>query len=133
VVTIARKLGLGHAGPLFDSAINNMAALVAATTFVCVSGNRGALVCDRRSMLYCIGGGIMEHTSVFLVLLSLGLGAVSVVTSLAGTPPLFVLLLTCLVPWETTKLHWRIIVGVVLIVLGVVALTGYTHLLSPAP
>jgi uncharacterized membrane protein len=133
VVTIARKLGLGHAGPLFDSAINNTAALVAATTFVCVSGNRGALVCERRSMLYFIGGGIVENTGVFLVLLSLGLGAVSVVSPLAGTPPLFVLLLTFLVPREVAKLHWRIIVGVVLIVLGVVVLTGYTNLLSPSP
>jgi drug/metabolite transporter, DME family len=133
VVAIARKLGLGHAGPLFDSAINNTAAMVAATTFVFVSGNRGSLVCDRRSILYFIGGGIMENTGVFLVLLSLGLGEVSVVTPLAGTTPLFVLLLTSLFPREAAKLNWRIIVGVVLIVLGVVALTGYTNLLSPSP
>jgi drug/metabolite transporter, DME family len=133
VVAIARKLGLGHAGPLFDSAINNTAAMVAATTFVFISGNRGSLVCDRRSILYFIGGGIMENTGVFLVLLSLGLGEVSVVTPLAGTTPLFVLLLTSLFPREAVKLNWRIIVGVVLIVLGVVALTGYTNLLSPSP
>src|SRR5215468_10879535 len=56
IVAIARKLGLGHAGPLFDSAVNNTAAMVAATTFVLVSGNQGALVCDRRSIIYFIGG-----------------------------------------------------------------------------
>jgi hypothetical protein len=44
-----------------------------------------------------------------------------------------VLLLTFLLPREAAKLNWRIIVGVVLIVLGVVALTGYTNLLSPSP
>jgi DME family drug/metabolite transporter len=133
VVAIARKLGLGHAGPLFDSAINNTAAMIAATAFVLVSGNRRALGCDGRSLLYFIGGGILENTGVFLVLLSLGLGEVSVVTPLAGTTPLFVLLLTFLFPREVKQLNWRIIVGVVLIVLGVVALTGSTQLpfLSP--
>jgi len=133
VVAIARKLGLGHAGPLFDSAINNTAAMVAATAFVLVSGNRGALVCDGRSILYFIGGGIMENTGVFLVLVSLGLGEVSVVTPLAGTTPLFVLLLTFLFPRGLEKLSWRIIVGVVLIVLGVVALTGAKNLPGPSP
>ena len=132
VVAIARKLGLGHAGPLFDSAVNNTAAMVAATTFVLVSGNRGALVCDGRSILYFIGGGIMENTGVFLVLLSLGLGEVSVVTPLAGTAPLFVLLLTFLFPREVKQVSGRIIVGVVLIVLGVVSLTGSKHLPIPS-
>ena len=106
--------------------------MVAATTFVLVSGNRGALVCDGRSILYFIGGGIMENTGVFLVLLSLGLGEVSVVTPLAGTAPLFVLLLTCLFPREVKQLSWRIIVGVVLIVLGVISLTGSKNLPIPS-
>ena len=132
LVAIVRKLGLGHAGPLFDSAVNNTAAMVAATTFVLVSGNRGALVCDGRSILYFIGGGIMENTGVFLVLLSLGLGEVSVVTPLAGTAPLFVLLLTFLFPREVKQLSWRIIVGVVLIVLGVISLTGSKNLPIPS-
>ena len=133
VVAIARKLGLGLAGPLFDSAINNTAAMIAATAFVFVSGNQGALVCDRSSILYFIGGGIMENTGVFLVLLSLGLGEVSVVTPLAGTTPLFVLLLTFLFSRGLEKLSWRVVVGVVLIVLGVVALTGSKHLPFLAP
>jgi len=132
LVAIIRKLGLGHAGPLFDSAVNNTAAMVAATAFVFVSGNRGALVCDGRSILYFIGGGIMENTGVFLVLVSLGLGEVSVVTPLAGTAPLFVLLLTFLFPREMKQLSWRIVVGAVLIVLGVVALTGSKNLPIPS-
>jgi len=132
LVAIIRKLGLGHAGPLFDSAVNNTAAMVAATTFVLVSGNRGALVCDGRSILYFIGGGIMENTGVFLVLLSLGLGEVSVVTPLAGTAPLFVLLLTFLFPREVKQLSWLIFVGVVLIVLGVISLTGSKNLPIPS-
>jgi len=123
VVAIARKLGLGHAGPLFDSAINITAAMIASSAFVLASGNRGALRCDRESLLYFIGGGIAENGGVFLVLLALGFGDVSVVIPLAGTAPLFVLLLAYLFPSAAEKLSWRVVVGAVLIVLGVVLLS----------
>ena len=123
VVAIARKLGLGHAGPLFDSAINITAAMIASSAFVLASGNRGALRCDRESLLYFIGGGIAENGGVFLVLLALGFGDVSVVIPLAGTAPLFVLLLAYLFPSAAAKLSWRVVIGAVLIVLGVVLLS----------
>jgi drug/metabolite transporter, DME family len=123
MVAVVRKLGLHHAGPLFDSAINITAAMVASTAFVVVSGNRGALRCDGRSLLYFIGGGIAENGGVFLVLLALERGGVSVVTPLAGTAPLFVLLLAYLFPSAAEKLSWRVVGGSVLIVLGVVLLS----------
>jgi uncharacterized membrane protein len=129
VVAILRKLGLGYAGPLFDSAINNTAAMVAATVFVLASGKREALVCNGRSLLYFIGGGIAENTGVFLVLVALGFGEVSVVTPLAGTAPLFVLLLTVLF-LGGEQLSGRIVVGAVFIVLGVFLLTGANRLLA---
>jgi uncharacterized membrane protein len=122
-VAIVRKLGLSTAGPLFDAAINVTAALVASTTFVAASGNLGSLRCDRRSLLWYVAGGIAENTGVFLVLLALGGGDVSVVIPLAGTAPLFVLLIAYLFPSETHRLNWRVVVGAVLIVLGVVVLT----------
>jgi drug/metabolite transporter (DMT)-like permease len=61
---------------------------------------------------------------VFLVLLALGFGDVSVVIPLAGTAPLFVLLITYFLPREGARLHWRLVVGAVMIVLGVMVLTG---------
>jgi len=124
VVAVVRKLGLHQAGPLFDSAINITAAMVASTAFVVTSGNRGALRCDRRSLLYFIGGGIAENGGVFLVLLALGFGDVSVVIPLAATAPLFVLLLAYLFPSAAEKLSWRVVGGAVLIVLGVVLLSA---------
>ena len=124
VVAVVRKLGLQEAGPLFDSAINITAAMVASTAFVVTSGNRGALRCDRRSLLYFIGGGIAENGGVFLVLVALGLGDVSVVIPLAGTAPLFVLLLAYLFTSAAEKLTWRVVVGAVLIVLGVVLISA---------
>ena len=118
-VQILRKLGLASAGPLLGATINVTAALIAVTAFVAASGNLGSLRCSRRSLLYFIGGGIAENGGVFLLLLALGFGDVSVVIPLAGTAPLFVLGLAYLIPSEKSKLGWRIVAGVVLIVLGV--------------
>ena len=118
-VQILRKLGLASAGPLLGATINVTAALIAVTAFVAASGNLGSLRCSRRSLLYFIGGGIAENGGVFLLLLALGFGDVSVVIPLAGTAPLFVLGLAYLIPSERGKLGWRIVAGVALIVLGV--------------
>lgn len=118
-VQILRKLGLASAGPLLGATINVTAALIATTAFVAASGNLGSLRCSRRSLLYFIGGGIAENGGVFLLLLALGFGDVSVVIPLAGTAPLFVLGLAYLIPSERSKLGWRIVAGVALIVLGV--------------
>jgi len=118
-VQILRKLGLASAGPLLGATINVTAALIATTAFVAASGNLGSLRCSRRSLLYFIGGGIAENGGVFLLLLALGFGDVSVVIPLAGTAPLFVLGLAYLIPSERSKLGWRIVAGVALVVLGV--------------
>jgi uncharacterized membrane protein len=121
-VQILRKLGLASAGPLLGATINVTAALIATTAFVAASGNLGSLRCSRRSLLYFIGGGIAENGGVFLLLLALGFGDVSVVIPLAGTAPLFVLGLAYLIPSERGKLGWRIVAGVALVVLGVALL-----------
>jgi uncharacterized membrane protein len=122
-VAIVRKLGLSTAGPLFDAAVNVTAALVASTTFVVASGHLDSLRCDRRSLGWFVAGGIAENSGVFLVLLALGFGDVSVVIPLAGTAPLFVLLLAYLFPHQATRLNWRVVAGAVLIVAGVVLLS----------
>jgi uncharacterized membrane protein len=124
VVAIIRKLGLSQTGPLFGSAVNITTALVAFIFFLLLSGNRHAVRCDGRSLLYFIGGGIAENASVFLVLVALSLGQVSVVTPLAGTAPLFVLPMASLFLKGVERLSWRIVMGTVLIVLGVFLLTG---------
>jgi drug/metabolite transporter (DMT)-like permease len=47
-----------------------------------------------------------------------------VVSPLSATAPLFVLAIALLFPSSTRKIGWRIAVGTVLIVLGVILLTG---------
>jgi drug/metabolite transporter, DME family len=122
-VAIIRKLGLSHAGPLFGSAVNITTALITFTAFLLASGNRQVLVWRGRGLMYFVGAGIAENLSVFLVLVALGLGEVSVVTPLAGTAPLFVLPFTSLLLKGVERLSGRIVVGAVLIVLGVFLLT----------
>lgn len=123
-VQVIRKLGLSPTGPVFDAAINTTAGLIAATSFVLATGNWRSLRCDRRSLLYLIGGGIAENTGVFLLIVALGFGEVSVVTPLMGTAPLFVLALTALIPGARRPMGWRVVTGSVLVVLGVFVLTG---------
>jgi uncharacterized membrane protein len=126
VVQIARKMGLSQAGPLFDAALNISAAMVASTAFIVASGNLRSLICDRASLLFLSLGGLAENTGVLLVIVALGLGTVSVVSPLSATAPLFVLLLALLFPSGARRLTWRVVVGTVLIVLGVVLLTDRT-------
>ena len=45
------------------------------------------------------------------------------VAKTSGTAPLFVLLLTYFLPREGARLHWRLVAGAVMIVLGVMVLT----------
>jgi len=125
MVQVIRKMGLSEAGPLFDAAQNITAAAVASTAFVLATGRVRALICDRSSFLYLSAGGLFENFSVLLVIVSLGLGDVSVVSPLSGTSPLFVLLLAYLFPGGAHhRLTWRIALGTVLIVAGVGLLTA---------
>jgi uncharacterized membrane protein len=124
LVQIIRKLGLSHAGPLFDAALNITAAMIASTAFVVATGHLKDLRSDRTSLLYLAAGGLAENTGVLLVIVALGLGEVSVVSPLSATAPLFVLLLAFIFPSSAQRLSWRVAIGTLLIVLGVFLLTG---------
>jgi uncharacterized membrane protein len=123
LVAIIRKVGLAQAGPLFGSAVNTTTALIACTAFLLISGNREALVWHGRSLAYFTAAGAAENGGVFLLLVALGRGEVSVVTPLAGAAPLFVLPMTAFFLKGVEKLSWRIVLGAMLIVFGVFLLT----------
>jgi uncharacterized membrane protein len=124
MVQVVRKMGLSDTGPLFDAAINITSAMVASTAFVAASGNLRMLRCDRSSFLYFAFGGAFENFGVLLVIVALGYGDVSVVSPLSATAPLFVLALAFLFPSGQKRLGWRVAIGTMLIVLGVVLLTA---------
>jgi drug/metabolite transporter (DMT)-like permease len=66
----------------------------------------------------------MENVAVFLNLLALGMGTVSVVTPLYGSSPIFVLLLSFFFLRGIERLTGRIVAGTLLIVLGIYLLTA---------
>ena len=124
VVAILRKLGLSGTGAVMGSAVNATTALVAFSAFLVASGNAGAIFCRRRNLGYFVAAGIAENGSVFLTVVALGLGTVSVVTPLTATAPIFVLFLSLAFLRGIERLTARIVVGTVLIVLGVYLITA---------
>jgi uncharacterized membrane protein len=119
VVAILRKFGLSQTGPLLGYTINVTTALIAFSAFLLVSGNRHAMICKGRSLGYFIAAGVAENTGVFLTLVALNLGTVSIVAPLSGAAPLFVLLMSFVFLKGVETLSGRVILGIVLLVLGV--------------
>jgi len=124
VVTVLRKLGLSSMSPVPGFAVNVTTALIAFTAFLAVSGNAGAMALSRRSLVYFVAAGVAENAGVFLALLALSLGTVSVVAPLAGTAPIFVLLMSFFFLRGLERLTARVVLGTLFIVLGVVLITA---------
>ena len=124
VVAILRKVGLSQMGAVVGSAINVTAALVAFTAFLLASGNRDAMTCRGRSLAHFAAAGVAENTAVFLNVVALSLGTVSVVAPLYGTAPIFVLFLSFFFLRGIEALSARVVLGTLLIVLGVYLITA---------
>ena len=123
-VAILRKLGLGGAGPLVGFAVNVTTALVAVTAFLVATGHRRRARCGAQSLGYLIVAGVAENAGVLLNVVALGAGAVTVVTPLVGTMPLFVLALSALFLRDVERLATRLVAGTLLIVFGVYLITA---------
>ena len=123
-VAVMRKLGLAHTGAVAGSAVNVTTALVAFTAFAVASRQLGNIRCRGQSLAYFVAAGVAENAAVFLNVLALGVGTVSVVAPLYGTSPIFVLLLSVFFLRGVERATPRIVAGTVLIVLGVYLITG---------
>jgi drug/metabolite transporter, DME family len=124
IVAILRKLGLSQTGPVLGFAVNVTTALVAFSVFLLLSGNQRAMVCKRRNLGYFIAAGVAENAGVFLSLIALNLGSVSVVVPLSGVGPLFVLPLSFFFLKGVERLTLRVVLGTILVVLGVYLVTS---------
>ncbi len=125
VVAILRKLGLNEITAVAGSAINVTTALLAFATFVVASGQQSALSCRRASLIYFIAAGIAENAAVFLNVVALDLGNVSVVAPLYGSAPIFVLFLSFFFLRGVETLSARVVLGTLLIVFGVYLITAF--------
>ena len=124
VVAILRKLGLGEMGAVAGSAINVSAALVAYTAFLLAAGQLDTMRCRGRSLVHFLFAALGENGAVFLNVVALSMGAVSVVSPLYGTSPIFVILFSFVFLRDVETLSARIIAGTVLIVLGIYLITA---------
>ena len=124
VVAVLRKLGLSDTSAVVGSAINVTTALVAYSAFLIASGRVGVMVCRGRSLAYFAAAGLAENVGVFMNVVALGMGRVSVVTPLYGTAPIFVLILAPLFLRDVERLTTRVVVGTLLIVSGVYLITA---------
>ena len=124
VVAILRKLGLSGIGAVPGSAVNVTTAFVAFTSFLLATGQGGAMACRGRSLVYFLVAGVAENVSVFLVVVALSMGAVSVVVPLQNVTPIFVLFLSIVFLRGIEALNARVVAGTLLIVLGAWLITA---------
>lgn len=124
VVAILRKLGLSGMGAVPGTAVNVTTALVAFTGFLVASGQGSAMACRGRSLVYFVAAGVAENVSVFLVVVALSMGAVSVVAPLQNVTPIFVLFLSVVFLRGLEVLNARVIAGTALIVVGAWLITA---------
>ncbi len=124
VVAILRKLGLSGMGAVPGSAVNVTTAFVAFTSFLLATGRGGAMACRGRSLVYFVAAGVAENVSVFLVVVALSMGAVSVVAPLQNVTPIFVLGLSIIFLRGIEALNARVVAGTLLIVLGAWLITA---------
>ena len=124
VVAVLRKRGLSDMGAVMGSAINVTTALVAFTAFLLASGRPEVMVCRGRSLAHFTAAGLLENAGVFMNVVALSLGTVSIVAPLYGTAPIFVLFLAPFFLRDVETLSGRVILGTLLIVLGVYLITA---------
>ena len=111
VVAILRKLGLSQTGPVLGFAVNVTTGLLVFTLFLVASGHRQTMACRGRSLAHFIAAGLAENGGVFMTLVALKLGTVSVVAPISATAPIFVLPLSLLFLRGIERLTVRIAVG----------------------
>jgi drug/metabolite transporter, DME family len=124
IVAILRKVGLEGMAPIPGFAVNVTAAFVAFTAFLVAARQTRAMTCRREGLIYLLAAGVAENLSVFLVLMALTVGAVSVVAPLASVSPIFVLVLSVFFLRGIEHLNARIVIGIALIVAGIVLITA---------
>ena len=124
IVQVIRKVALGGIGPVAGTAINLTTALIAFSAIMIASKHRGIYKVHGRTLAVLIVAGIAENLGVFLTIIALRYGAVSVVTPLTAAAPIFVLLFTPFFLKGVEVLTTRVVIGTVLIVAGVYVITA---------
>ena len=117
------EFGLDAANiPLTGALIGAVAAFVYATALTRISDIRGAVDVRSPALWLFIASGTLQAIGFLAFTLGLSANDVTVVYPVTSTAPLFTLGFTAVLLRGTEQITWRIVLGVVLVVLGVIAL-----------
>lgn len=106
--------------PLFFAAFMGVAAWIAVALYLaCSPRARSRLVWDRRSLPLFAAAGVFETMAIWMLIISLGSGAVIIVAPITATYPLWVTLGTALFSRAYEVVNWRTAVAAAFVVAGI--------------
>ena len=120
-----RKMGLNSTGePIIASTVSTATSLFCLFGSVLFSGNIRSIQINRPCLPYYGGAAVFALIGQLCTFIALNGGQISVVAPLINTTPLFVIGLTALFLRGEEKINRFVVIGVVLLVAGIVAITG---------
>lgn len=120
-----RKAGLSILpDPVLGAAISTSTSLVIFFSFLLATGRIRLIRMDRKSFPYFGSAALVAMTAQLLNFAALNKGEVSAMVPLTNTTPLFSVLFSVLFLKDQEKVPLKVFLGAVLMVLGVVIITG---------
>ena len=120
-----RKMGLNSTSePIIAATVSTATSLFCLFGSVLFSGNMRSIQINRPCLPYYGGAAVFALIGQLCTFIALNGGQISVVAPLINTTPLFVIGLTALFLRGEEKINRFVVIGVVLLVAGIVAITG---------
>jgi drug/metabolite transporter (DMT)-like permease len=110
--------------PFIAAAVTTTTSLVILSTYLLISGKTGSCRPDRASLPFFGAAAFVSMGAQFCNFLSLKLGDVSIVVPLMGTSPLFAIFFSALFLRQLETVTPRVVTGALLMVAGVISITG---------
>lgn len=121
-----RKVGLNILPEaVLGAVVGAMMSLIIYPIYLTATQRLGDFRLSRSSLPYLIVGGVVVSLTWISMFYAFSLGAVSVVSSLMGTSPLFSLILSAVLLKDTEKITKNVIVGSIVIVTGIVVISMF--------
>ena len=120
-----RKMGLNNTSePIIAATVSTATSLFCLFGSVLFSGNVRSIQINRPCLPYYGGAAVFALIGQLCTFIALNGGQISVVAPLINTTPLFVIGLTALFLRGEEKINRFVVIGVVLLVAGIAAITG---------
>jgi uncharacterized membrane protein len=120
-----RKMGLNSTSePIIAATVSTATSLFCLFGSVLFSGNVRSIQINRPCLPYYGGAAVFALIGQLCTFIALNGGQISVVAPLINTTPLFVIGLTALFLRGEEKINRFVVIGVVLLVAGIAAITG---------